>query len=75
MIVSLDPEPRVLPFHECPGAIANARGLIGTPLGQVRQTVLEQLRGPAGCTHLNDALRALAEVPQLLAVLDEAIAA
>lgn len=70
VIESLDPEPRVLPFHECPGAIANARSLIGTPIAAVRETVLEKLRGPAGCTHLNDALRALAEVPQLLAALD-----
>ncbi|MDE2597436.1 MAG: DUF2889 domain-containing protein, partial [Sphingomonadales bacterium] len=28
--------------------------------------VLDQLRGPAGCTHLNDAMRALADVPRLL---------
>lgn len=70
VIESLDPEPRVLPFHECPGAIANAKGLIGTPIADVRASVLEKLRGPAGCTHLNDALRALAEVPQLLAALD-----
>jgi hypothetical protein len=75
VIESLDPEPRVLPFHECPGAIANARSLIGTPVGRVREAVLEKLRGPAGCTHLNDALRALAEVPQLLAALDGELAA
>ena len=72
---SVEPEPRVLPFRECPGAIANARALAGTPLADIRQSVLENLRGPAGCTHLNDALRALAEAPQLLAVLDEALVA
>jgi hypothetical protein len=27
--------------------------------------VLERLRGPLGCTHLNDMLRALADVPDL----------
>lgn len=70
VFASLDPEPRVLPFHECPGAIANAQTLVGTPLPRIRETVLERLRGPQGCTHLNDALRALAEVPQLLAHLD-----
>lgn len=74
-ITALDPEPRVLPFHECPGAIANARSLIGTPIARARESVLENLRGPAGCTHLNDALRALAEVPQLLAALDSELAA
>lgn len=73
VLTALDPEGRVLPFHECPGAIANARGLIGTPLGGIREAVLGNLRGPLGCTHLNDALRALAEVPELLAELDEAL--
>ena len=58
--------PYVLPFGECPGAVAGALGLIGTPLADIRETVLERLRGPAGCTHLNDALRALAEVPILV---------
>ena len=72
---SVEPEPRVLPFRECPGAMANARALAGTPLAEIRQSVLENLRGPAGCTHLNDALRALAEAPQLLAFLDEALVA
>ncbi len=73
-IDSLEPEPRVLPFGECPGAIPNAKRLIGTPLPQIRESVLDQLRGPQGCTHLNDALRALAEVPKLLESLDEALA-
>jgi hypothetical protein len=27
--------------------------------------VLDRLRGPLGCTHLNDMLRALADVPAL----------
>ncbi len=70
VITALEPEGRVLPFWECPGAINNARRVIGTPLPQIRDTVLAELRGPAGCTHLNDALRALAEVPQLLEFLD-----
>ena len=62
----LEIDPRVLPFHECPGAIANALKLVGTPLPEIRAAVLDRLRGPAGCTHLNDALRALGEVPALL---------
>lgn len=73
-LTRLDPEGRVLPFHECPGAIPGARALVGTPLGEIRQAVLGRLRGPQGCTHLNDALRALAEVPALLTELDEALA-
>lgn len=64
-ILTLEPEARILPFSECPGAIHNARRLIGSRISDVRNTVLAQLRGPEGCTHLNDALRALAEVPKL----------
>ena len=63
---SLAPVPYVLPFGECPGAVAGALDLIGTPLRDIREVVLSRLRGPAGCTHLNDALRALAEVPMLV---------
>lgn len=66
---TLAPEPRILPFHECPGAVANTQRLIGASLPGIREAVLGQLRGPAGCTHLNDALRALAEVPALAARL------
>lgn len=65
-LLSLEPEPRVLPFGECPGAVQNARALAGSPLPAIRETVLGQLRGPRGCTHLNDALRALADVPRLV---------
>lgn len=65
-LLTLVPEPRVLPFRECPGAIANAAKLVGTPLPLIREAVLGELRGAAGCTHLNDALRALAEVPRLV---------
>lgn len=69
-LLTLEPEARVLPFHECPGAISNARALVGSSLPAIRETVLSDLRGPRGCTHLNDALRALADVPRLLEALD-----
>ena len=62
----LTPDPRVLPFPECPGAIHNAQRLVGGRLPDIRDAVLAQLRGPEGCTHLNDALRALADVPRLV---------
>lgn len=70
-LLALAPEARVLPFGECPGAIGNALGLIGSPLPQIRESVLSDLRGPKGCTHLNDALRALADVPKLVSYLDD----
>jgi hypothetical protein len=69
LLLSVSAAPRVLPHPECPGAVANIGRLIGTSLSGLRRTVLEELRGTAGCTHLNDALRALAEVPQLIAQL------
>jgi hypothetical protein len=68
-LLSIAAEPRVLPFVECPGAAANLGRLLGTPLPQLREKVLVELRGTAGCTHLNDAVRALAEVPALAELL------
>ena len=68
-LLTLEPEARILPFGECPGAIHNTQRLLGRTLGEIREAVLEQLRGPQGCTHLNDALRALAEVPKLAGYL------
>lgn len=65
-VISIEAEPRVLPFAECPSATANLTRLVGTSLDAMRATVLAELSGPAGCTHLNDALRALAEVPALV---------
>ena len=65
-VLSAEAEPRVLPFVECTSAPANLARLIGTPLPDLRDRVLAELRGTAGCTHLNDALRALAEVPALV---------
>jgi len=55
-----------LPYPECPGARASAARLVGQPLAGLRSTVLEQLRGPATCTHLNDALRSMAAADELL---------
>jgi hypothetical protein len=55
----------VLPYPECPAAAANAPRMVGARLADLREKVLTDLRGTAGCTHLNDALRALAEVPAL----------
>lgn len=68
-LLTLEPEARILPFSECPGAIANTQRLVGRKLPDIRDEVLAQLRGPEGCTHLNDALRALADVPELMAEL------
>jgi len=65
-VLSIEAEPRVLPHAECPSAAANLSRLLDSPLPVLREKVLAELRGTAGCTHLNDALRALADVPVLV---------
>jgi len=72
-LLSIGATPRVLPFGECPGAVANISRLLDSELPQLRQTVIDQLPGTLGCTHLNDALRALAEVPALVNHLRDTI--
>jgi hypothetical protein len=62
----------VLPYGECPLAVTHVAALTGLPLRDLRGAVLERLRGPLGCTHLNDMLRALAAVPALARQLPSA---
>jgi hypothetical protein len=62
-LLTVQADPRVLPFDACPGAAKNVDRMIGIPLRDFRQAVLDRLPGTLGCTHLSDALRALAEVP------------
>jgi hypothetical protein len=62
---SLVAEPRVLPYPECPGAAPNVVRMLGVELADLRSEVLTRLRSVDCCTHLNDALRSLAEVPVL----------
>jgi hypothetical protein len=65
VLLTISAEPHVLPYRECPLAAASAQHMIGTALTGMREEVLGRLPGVAGCTHLNDALRSLAEVPDL----------
>lgn len=69
-LLSVDATPGTLPYTSCPAASGNIHKLLGVPMHELRHKVLEHLAGVKGCTHLNDALRALAEVPVLLAALD-----
>jgi hypothetical protein len=69
-LTSVEAVPRILPFAECPAAAPNVARLVGAPLRRLRTEVLETLRTTDCCTHLNDALRALAEVPVLAGSLD-----
>jgi hypothetical protein len=70
-LLSIAATPRVLPHVECVLAPPNLSRLLGSSLLELRKTVPSQLRAAAGCTHLNDALRALAEVPALVKYLDD----
>jgi hypothetical protein len=65
-LIAVEATPRVLPFEECPWAAPNVGRLVGQPVGALRQAVPDVLGGVAGCTHLNDLLRALADAPALL---------
>jgi hypothetical protein len=64
-LLSVSADPRILPYLECPLAVRNIDRMVGTPLAEMRLAVLDRLRKTGGCTHLNDALRALAEVTVL----------
>jgi hypothetical protein len=66
-VTSCEATPRVLPWVECPGAVASARRLAGVPLSGLRRHVRETFTGTGTCTHLNDTLRALEDVAVLLA--------
>jgi hypothetical protein len=70
-LLTIDADPRVLPYDECPLASRNVGKVLGTPLSELRTVVLEKFSGIEGCTHLNDAMRALAEVPILVRALGE----
>jgi hypothetical protein len=72
-IRSIDADPRILPFSYCPSATLSVDRLIGASIGTLRQTVLDLFARTRGCTHLNDTMRSLAEVPQLSAALMEAM--
>lgn len=79
LLVSADPanmtirqirvRPHVLPYPECPAAMDNVSRIVGKPLLDLRAMVLQELPGIHGCTHLNDAMRSLAEVPVLVGEL------
>lgn len=57
--------PHVLPYITCHAAPTTARTLIGRSLRELRSQVPIILKGSAGCTHLNDMLRALQDVAGL----------
>ena len=69
VIRGIDVRARVLPGPDCPGAVASAQRVVAQPLASLREFVRGELRGDTICTHLNDQLRSLADVPALVAAL------
>ena len=65
-VLEVRPAPRVLPHLECPVAGASTQRLIGMPCADLRDLVSSTLFGPSTCTHLNDLMRSIADVPALL---------
>lgn len=68
-VVACRAEPHVLPWRECPEAIASAGRVVGWPVLKLRPEVRAQLVGPSTCTHLNDVLRGLEDVDWLARLL------
>jgi hypothetical protein len=55
----------VLPWLECPGAVASAERISGMALSSLRPVVRKEFVGRTTCTHLNDSLRSLADIEAL----------
>lgn len=64
-LVAIDVDPRVLPWNECPGAVAGTPRLLGVDLDHLAARVRTDFVGATTCTHLNSTLRTLADVRAL----------
>jgi Protein of unknown function (DUF2889) len=69
-IVSVAARAQVLPWLECPGAVASAERLAGMELSSLRPTIRHDFVGRSTCTHLNDSLRSLADITALARELE-----
>ena len=65
-ITSVTADVRVLPWQECPGAIGSAERVRGMTLSEMRNRIRGEFVGTSTCTHLNDTLRAIADLDALL---------
>jgi hypothetical protein len=68
-IVDLTTRARVLPWQECPGAVASAGRVREVPLTDLRDYVRAEFAGVSTCTHLNDTLRSFADADTLLTLM------
>lgn len=65
-VTSVSADVRVLPWRECPGAIGSAARIVGMTLAEMRERIRGEFVGTSTCTHLNDTLRAIADLDALL---------
>jgi hypothetical protein len=70
-LAALEIVPHVLPWRECTLAVPSTSMLVGQPLASLRSMVRAELKGALSCTHLNDTLRTLQDVPMLAYRLTE----
>jgi hypothetical protein len=68
-ILAITADPRVLPYQECPTVAQSAERLIGESLTGLRRRVAVEFSGVSTCTHLNDMLRSLGDIPYLMELL------
>lgn len=66
VVVDSRATPRVLPWQECPGAVASAERIEGMTLRELHFRVRREGAGTSTCTHLNDLLRSVADVAALI---------
>lgn len=64
-VAAIDAEALVLPWQECPAALASVGRVLGTTVDDLRARIRTTFVGTGTCTHLNDTLRGLADVPTL----------
>ncbi|MDA4110022.1 DUF2889 domain-containing protein [Mycolicibacterium holsaticum] len=64
-ITAVTADVRVLPWQECPGAIASAQRVQGFSLTELRGRIRGEFVGTSTCTHLNDTLRAIGDLDAL----------
>ncbi|MCW2522334.1 MAG: hypothetical protein JWO63_669 [Frankiales bacterium] len=66
-ILAIDAQPRSLPFPtDCPFAADSVQLILGEAAAGLRETVRGLSAGAVSCTHLNDAMRCLADIPTLV---------
>jgi hypothetical protein len=71
-IVSVAAKAQVLPWLECPRAVATADRVAGMELSSLRPVIPREIVGRSTCTHLNDSLRSLADIAALAREMEPA---